>query len=179
MLKLNTKYKISKNNKEFYLFLRQYNDEAGKLALEIELSYEYYSNGYKSIDKNYYYAKYKTNMFGTELSINSYSYYNTSVALNSSHQTVDIIIPIKSVGLGSLILNQLILWLKKQYPEVRMKSLSLSPVDENDLENQIRRDKLYRNLGYDIVNKTARGRIAKEMTPRDINFGFSIQQANQ
>lgn len=176
----NKHYSLEKDDNTFFIKTREYFDDAGNQAYELELSYKPYNSYMSDWCKYYYYIKYKLTTLSSysreDLIINSYGYYNEKVALNSGHEVVDIICPVKGFRIGSIILNQLILWAIKKYPNIPFKNLRLSYVDEKDEENKIRRNSLYINLGFEISGDIALGKLAKDMTPRNINFSFLISE---
>ena len=68
----------------------------------------------------------------------------------------------KGCGLGSIILNHLIAWGKYYYPEARIRPLYLSTVDESNIENKHRRDRLYSKIG--LINYSGQKPL-KDLTP--------------
>ncbi|EGD5392115.1 N-acetyltransferase, partial [Campylobacter jejuni] len=66
----------------------------------------------------------------------------------------------QSLGIGTFLINKMLEIALKYVPTARLSG-TLSAVDEEILENHIRRDKLYKNLGF-IFNED--------------NTGFSIEQ---
>lgn len=176
MFKLNTIYILRKNSLVFELEVTEFYDYAKNIGYEIKIFIE---NKY-----HYYYAKRKEYLdiskeIKSEIIINWYNHYLDCHRLNASSEAIDIRVPIKSKNLGSLILNNLIGWCRERYPDIKMKDLLLSSVDEQELENKLRRNKLYTNLGYLIDDGKARGKLAKDMTPSNSNFGFEILQILQ
>lgn len=80
-------------------------------------------------------------------------------------------LPIQSYGLGSLILYECIAYRDKYYPYLALSNLTLS--DDSDVpKNELRRNKLYSNFGYKIVNyKAYHTNLIKY--PLDKMFGFN------
>ncbi len=91
--------------------------------------------------------------------------------IKSERYTVDFHISPKSWGLGSIILNHLIEWGKHHYPDALISQLYLSSVDEGDLENKIRRDRLYSKIG--LINFDGTKALHK-LTPLCTPRGFEI-----
>ncbi|EJM3944381.1 N-acetyltransferase, partial [Campylobacter upsaliensis] len=78
----------------------------------------------------------------------------------SFHSSIVILDKYQSLGIGTFLINKMLEIALKYVPTARL-SRTLSAVDEEILENHIRRDKLYKNLGF-IFNED--------------NTGFSIEQ---
>lgn len=78
----------------------------------------------------------------------------------SFHSSIVILDKYQSLGIGTFLINKMLEIALKYVPTARL-SRTLSAVDEEILENHIRRDKLYKNLGF-IFNED--------------NAGFSIEQ---
>ncbi|EMH0453553.1 N-acetyltransferase [Campylobacter upsaliensis] len=76
------------------------------------------------------------------------------------HSSIVILDKYQSLGIGTFLINKMLEIALKYVPTARL-SRTLSAVDEEILENHIRRDKLYKNLGF-IFNED--------------NTGFSIEQ---
>ena len=77
----------------------------------------------------------------------------------------------RSKGIGSIIVNHLIDWGKRNYPEAKIKPLHLSVFDEEDLNNRKRRDKLYDRIG--LINYKG-FKYLSELTPHCETRGFKI-----
>ncbi|ELZ2575851.1 N-acetyltransferase [Campylobacter coli] len=78
----------------------------------------------------------------------------------SFHSSIAIRDEYQSLGIGTFLINKMLEIALKYVPTARLSG-TLSAVDEEILENHIRRDKLYKNLGF-IFNED--------------NTGFSIEQ---
>ncbi|ECQ8136546.1 GNAT family N-acetyltransferase [Campylobacter upsaliensis] len=78
----------------------------------------------------------------------------------SFHSSIAILDKYQSLGIGTFLINKMLEIALKYVPTARLSG-TLSAVDEEILENHIRRDKLYKNLGF-IFNED--------------NTGFSIEQ---
>ena len=86
------------------------------------------------------------------------------------------------IGLGSIILNHLFYFAAKECPEAKMRGLHLAPIDEEDENNRLRRDRLYKNLGFQF-EKTGGHKRAKgfKLSNAKISLDkrdFSIQNIN-
>lgn len=97
--------------------------------------------------------------------------------------SVDLIIKRKSIGIGTIILNNLIYFAKQEYPKAVIKGLFLSNTDEYSEENRLRRDKLYKNLGFDFKG-TGGGEVTNnlKLSESKINLdsrGFIIKDVNE
>ncbi len=169
-------YSLTKNNEVFLIKTRTYFDNSQNLAYAIRLYYNvvFHKNGGCLFwCKHDFCVKFKTDT--NKLIINTFGHYCSENSLrDSSHQVVDIVCPVKDMKLGSLILNQLVLWASKMYPEKYFSDLSLSSVDEEDPDNKARRNKLYQNLGFKIEGNKAIGNKASNMTAQNIYFDFTI-----
>lgn len=97
--------------------------------------------------------------------------------------SVDLIIKRKSLGIGTIILNNLIYFAKQEYPKAVIRGLFLSNTDEYSEENRLRRDKLYKNLGFDFKG-TGGGKSTNDLklSESKINLdsrGFIIKDVNE
>jgi hypothetical protein len=65
-------------------------------------------------------------------------------------------------GLGTVLMSAVVAWLMKYYPDVEVRSGTLSGVDATD-ENRERRNRFYRKHGFDVVldDKQAWGSFSK------------------
>jgi hypothetical protein len=171
LLAPNKKYLLEKDHNKYQLNTCQYLDYAGYSAYMIELIYT--SSIEQEPLKYYFYIKRKEyHKSHSWLMINSYSYMNERLQFNSGYEIIDIMCPIRGQKLGSIILNQLILWGKINYPYLKFCDLKLQY--EIDRENKARRDKLYTNLGYKIAHDVAIGDFAFNMKANNNSFGFIV-----
>jgi hypothetical protein len=98
-------------------------------------------------------------------------------------EKADIHINPKSIGLGSIIFNHLFYYGKKECSDAIMRGLFLSYADEYSEENRLRRDKLYKNLGFDFKG-TGGGESTKKLklSESKINLdsrGFIIKDVSE
>jgi len=164
----NGKYLLEKSGQKFIILTEEYtNSDKTLVALQMKSS---------AIDvkERYFYIKYKKRWETHEyLEINTYTY--AGAKFNAGNEIVDIQIPVRGIHLGSLVLNQMIIWAKINFPNVKFRNLTLSSVDTQDENNGLRRNKLYSNLGYKLNGCSALGFIAKDMITNNSNFEFNIQ----
>lgn len=100
--------------------------------------------------------------FETNENRKDYDYYST----HSSW----FMIPIQGYGIGSLILYECIAFRDKYYPSLPLSNLTLSD-DRNSPENELRRNTIYSNFGYQIIGyKAYHTGVIK--TPLDTMYGF-------
>lgn len=89
---------------------------------------------------------------------------------NADEKGLDVIINPRGIGIGSIIINHLMLWAKEKYPNLRAPRLHLSSVDEQDIENKARRDSLYYKIG--LLNHN--GVLMGDLTPKIEARGFNV-----
>jgi hypothetical protein len=163
----NGKYLLEKGGRRFIILTEEYtNPDKTLVALQMKFSAI-------DVEERYFYIKY-IKRFGTHeyLEINTCTHIGMKFNVND---VVDIQIPVKGIHLGSLVLNQMVIWAKINFPHVKFRDLSLSSVDTQDDNNMLRRNKLYSNLGYKLNGCRALGFIAKDMITNNSNFKFRIQ----
>jgi hypothetical protein len=181
ILDVNKSYKLIKDSIAYYVNTFEKFDNAGNKGYILELWFR--SHGFFSFGKYYYFVNLKKKYGVESLSINSGSESQLSTLFNQVDTfLIDITFSVKGKGLGSLVLNNLILWAQLNYPNFKFKDIQTSEVDEFENENKIRRDRLYANLGYQKCANLKDlwcGMKAIEMKPKNSNFGFSIYEISK
>jgi len=187
--------------KEKPVILKKYDEELGKEVSILFFAYETYFPAQGPICPSYhrYTIRYyplnvnKNNQklilqypdrqyYGYALTIkklrDSYSAQFHNHTDSKDHISMDYIIFPKGIGIGSIILNHLLLWGKQNYAHVEAPGIILGPADEIDPVNKLRRNALYEGAG--LIKKTSEGKyestysLFRDLSPNIHTKGFSI-----
>lgn len=112
--------------------------------------------------------------YGYSILLQRYKECHTAGLTNWDGSGLDFIINPRSIGIGSSLLNHLFLWAKDMYPDFIAPRIWLSPVDELDPENKLRRDRLYSNIGLMGGHE---GKKLSELNPTISTKGFVVTPA--